>query len=31
MQNHENVHDIGKDEAQHKKYDRLKLGGGQVY
>jgi hypothetical protein len=27
----ENVHDIGQGEAMHKKYKRLKLGGGQAY
>jgi hypothetical protein len=33
IHNHENanVHDIGKGEAQHRKYERLKLGGGQMY
>jgi hypothetical protein len=27
----ENVHNIGQGEAQHRKYKRLKLGGGQAY
>jgi hypothetical protein len=27
----ENVHDIGQSEARHRKYERLKLGGGQAY
>jgi hypothetical protein len=27
----EHVHDIGNGEARHKKYKRLKLGGGQAY
>jgi hypothetical protein len=33
IQNHdnENVHAIGKGEATHRKYKRLKLGGGQAY
>jgi hypothetical protein len=33
IQNHksENVHYIGQGEAQHRKYKRLKLGGGHVY
>jgi hypothetical protein len=33
IQNHENVNvrDIGKGEAQYRKYKRLKLGGGQAY
>jgi hypothetical protein len=33
IQNHENsnVHDIIKGEAQHRKYKRLKLSGGQAY
>jgi hypothetical protein len=33
IQNHENanVPDIGTGEARHKKYKRLKLGGGQAY
>jgi hypothetical protein len=33
LQNHENDHirDIGKGEAIHRKYKRLKLGGGQAY
>jgi hypothetical protein len=33
IQNHENanVRDIGHGEAQHRKYKRLKLGGGQAY
>jgi hypothetical protein len=26
-----NVHGIGQGEARHKKYKRLKLGGGQAY
>jgi hypothetical protein len=32
IQNHENanVHDIGKGEARHGKYKRLKLGGGRA-
>jgi hypothetical protein len=32
MQNHENeyVHGIGQGEARHRKYKRLKLGGGQA-
>jgi hypothetical protein len=33
IQNHdnENVRNIGRGEGQHKKYKRLKLGGGQTY
>jgi hypothetical protein len=33
IQNHENVNvrNIGQGEAQHRKYKRLKLGGGQAY
>jgi nitrate reductase alpha subunit len=33
IQNHvnANVRDIGKGEARHRKYKRLKLGGGQAY
>jgi hypothetical protein len=33
IQNHdnENVRNIGQGEARHKKYKRLKLGGGQAY
>jgi hypothetical protein len=33
IQNHdnENVRNIGQDEAGHRKYKRLKLGGGQAY
>jgi hypothetical protein len=33
IQNHdnENVHNIGQGEAWHRKYKKLKLGGGQVY
>ena len=33
IQNHdnENIRDIGQGEAQHRKYKRLKLGGGQAY
>jgi hypothetical protein len=33
IQNYENkhVHSIGQDEARHRKYKRLKLGGGQAY
>jgi hypothetical protein len=33
IQNHENehVHVIGQGEARHRKYDRLKVGGGQAY
>jgi hypothetical protein len=33
IQNHdnENVRNIGQGEAQHRKYKRLKLGGGQAY
>jgi hypothetical protein len=33
IQNHENEHirDIGQGEARHRKYKRLKLGGGQAY
>jgi hypothetical protein len=33
MQNHENeqVRDIGQDEARHRKYKKLKLGGDQAY
>jgi hypothetical protein len=33
IQNHEsaNVRNIGQGEPRHKKYKRLKLGGGQVY
>jgi hypothetical protein len=33
IKNHdnENVRNIGKGEAPHRKYKRLKLGGGQVY
>jgi hypothetical protein len=32
IQNHENEHrGIGKSEARHRKYKRLKLGGGQAY
>jgi hypothetical protein len=32
-QNHEkeHVHGIGQGEARHRKYKRLKLGGGQTY
>jgi hypothetical protein len=32
IQNHENanVRDIGKGEARHRKYKRIKLGGGQA-
>jgi hypothetical protein len=33
IQNHHNpiVHNTGQGEAQHRKYKRLKLGGGQAY
>jgi hypothetical protein len=31
IQNHENVRNIGHGEARHRKYKRLKLGGGQTY
>jgi hypothetical protein len=31
IQNHENVRYIGQGEARHRKYERLKLGGGHVY
>jgi hypothetical protein len=33
IQNHENEHVrvIGQDEGRHRKYKRLKLGGGQAY
>jgi hypothetical protein len=33
MQNHdnENIRTIGQGEARHRKYKRLKLGGGQAY
>jgi hypothetical protein len=31
IQNHENVRNIGQGEARHRKYKRLKLGGGQAY
>jgi hypothetical protein len=33
MQNHENVNvrNVGQGEARHKKYKRLKLGGGRAY
>jgi hypothetical protein len=31
IQNHENVRNIGQGEPRHKKYKRLKLGGGQAY
>jgi hypothetical protein len=33
IQHHENIHvcNIGQDEAQHRKYKRLKLGSGQAY
>jgi hypothetical protein len=33
IQNHENanVHNMGQGKAQHRKYKRLKLGGGQAY
>jgi hypothetical protein len=33
LQNHENDHvrGIGQGEARHRKYKRLKLGGGQAY
>jgi hypothetical protein len=33
VQNHENmnVSNIGQSEAQHRKFKRLKLGGGQAY
>jgi len=33
IQNHDNVNvrNIGKSEAQHRKYKRLKLGGDQAY
>jgi hypothetical protein len=33
IQNHKNanVRNIGQGEARHKKYKRLKLGGGQAY
>jgi hypothetical protein len=33
VQNHENehVHSIGQGEARHRKYKRLKHGGGQAY
>jgi hypothetical protein len=31
IQNHENVRYIGQGEARHRKYKRLKLGGGHVY
>jgi hypothetical protein len=33
IQNHdnENVHNTGQGEARHRKYKRLKLGGGQAY
>jgi hypothetical protein len=27
----ENIHNIGEGEAHHRKYKRLKLGGGQAY
>jgi hypothetical protein len=27
----ENVRNIGQGEARHRKYNRLKLGGGQIY
>jgi hypothetical protein len=27
----ENIHNIGQGEARHRKYKRLKLGGGQAY
>jgi hypothetical protein len=32
-QHHENIHvrNIGQGEARHRKYKRLKLGGGQAY
>jgi hypothetical protein len=29
--NHENVRSFGKDETPHRKYKRLKLGGGHLY
>jgi hypothetical protein len=31
IQNHGNVRNIGQGEANHRKYKRLKLGGGQTY
>jgi hypothetical protein len=33
IQNHENAnfHNIGQGEARHRKYKKLKLGGGQAY
>jgi hypothetical protein len=33
IQHHENIHvrNIGQGEARHRKYNRLKLGGGQAY
>jgi hypothetical protein len=33
IQNHgnANVRDVGKDEARHRKYKGLKVGGGQAY
>jgi hypothetical protein len=31
IQNHENVRYIGQSEAQHRKYKKLKLGGGHLY
>jgi hypothetical protein len=31
IQNHENVRCIGQGEARHRKYKRLKLGGGHVF
>jgi len=33
MQNHDNVNvrNIGQGEAQRRKYERLKIGGGQAY
>jgi hypothetical protein len=33
IQHHENIHvrNIGQGEARHRKYKRLKLGGGQAY
>jgi hypothetical protein len=33
VQHHENIHvrNIGRGEARHKKYKRLKLGGGQAF
>jgi hypothetical protein len=31
IQSHENVRNIGQGEARHRKYKRLKLGGGHAY